>query len=129
MPSAPVRDAAARIRVLNDNFRGTFVGGRVLMTASVNELPIDTRARIILAVQSFNDFSADNDPHREHDFGSFEVEGEKYFWKIDLYEDPDVKDSDGEPLVNRVLTIMLAEESWPHRNVGLFLTEPFQPRP
>jgi len=27
-----------------------------------------------------------------------------------LYEDPNVKDSDGEPLVNRVLTIMLADE-------------------
>jgi hypothetical protein len=30
--------------------------------------------------------------------------------KIDLYEEPDVKDSNGEPAVTRVLTIMLAEE-------------------
>ena len=113
MPSAPVRDAAARIRVLNDNFRGTFVGGRVLMTASVNELPIDTRARIILAVQSFNDFSADNDPHREHDFGSFEVEGEKYFWKIDYYAldlDGGSEDPADPEKTTRVLTIMRADE-------------------
>jgi hypothetical protein len=30
--------------------------------------------------------------------------------EIDLYEEPDVKDSNGEPVVNRVLTIMLADE-------------------
>jgi len=99
-----------RIRVLNDNFRSTFVGGQMFMTAGVNALPMDTKARVLLAVQSFSNFTTDNDPHREHDFGSFKVEGETYFFKIDLYEDPDVKDSDGEPLVNRVLTIMLADE-------------------
>jgi hypothetical protein len=109
MDEASMR-SAQRIRVLNDNFRSTFVGGQVVMTQGVNELPIDTKARVILAVQRFNEFSADNDPHREHDFGSFEVEGETYFWKIDLYEEPDVKDANGEPVVNRVLTIMLAEE-------------------
>jgi hypothetical protein len=86
---------ADRVRVLNDNFRSTFVGGRVLMTQGVNALPIDTKARVILAVQHFGQFSADNDPHLEHDFGSFEVEGETYFWKIDLYEEPDVKDANG----------------------------------
>ncbi|MGA8613878.1 MAG: DUF3768 domain-containing protein [Xanthobacteraceae bacterium] len=110
MAPVPVRDAAASIRTLNDNFRSTFVGGRVLMTQGVGALPIATKARVILAVQGFDEFSADNDPHREHDFGSFEVEGETYFWKIDLYEEPDVKDANGEPVVNRVLTIMLAEE-------------------
>ena len=31
-------------------------------------------------------------------------------WQIDLYEDPNVKDGNGEPTVMRVLTIMLAEE-------------------
>jgi hypothetical protein len=30
--------------------------------------------------------------------------------KIDLYEEPGVKGTDGEPVVARVLTIMLAEE-------------------
>jgi hypothetical protein len=99
-----------RIRVLNDNFRSTFIGGQVVMTAGVDELPLDAKAKILLMVRAFSEFSEDNDPYGEHDFGSFEVAGEKFFWKIDLYEDPTVKDSDGEPLVNRVLTIMLAEE-------------------
>ena len=31
-------------------------------------------------------------------------------FKSDLYEEPEVKDSNGEPVVNRVLTIMLADE-------------------
>jgi hypothetical protein len=50
-------------------------------------------------VQNFADFSADNDPYGEHDFGSFEVAGETFFWKIDLYEEPDVKGANGEPVV------------------------------
>ena len=40
---------------------------------------------MLLAVQSFSNFTKDNDPHGEHDFGSFEIEGETYFFKIDYY--------------------------------------------
>ena len=56
------------------------------MTAGVDALPLDTKARVLLAVQSFSNFTKDNDPHGEHDFGSFSVEGETYFWKIDYYD-------------------------------------------
>jgi Protein of unknown function (DUF3768) len=80
------------------------------MTPSVAELPLDVKARVLIQVQTFEQFDADNDPHEEHDFGSFEVAGETFFWKIDLYEEPEVKGTDGEPVVARVLTIMLAEE-------------------
>jgi hypothetical protein len=106
-------DTAHRIRVLNDNFRSTFVGGRVVMTQGVDALPLDTKARVVLAVQSFDKFTADNDPHREHDFGGIEIQGETYFFKIDYYtldmiggsEDP----TDPEK-TTRVLTIMRADE-------------------
>ena len=98
------------IRVLNDNFRSTFIGGRVVLTSGVSELPIDVKAKALLMVKTFKDFTDDNDPHGENDFGCFEVAGEKFFWKIDLYEEPDVKDSDGEPLVTRVLTIGFLDE-------------------
>ena len=76
-------------------------------------MPIDTKARVLLAVQSFSNFTKDNDPHREHDFGNFNVEGESYFFKVDYYaldmgggsEDP------ADPNVTaRVLTIMRADE-------------------
>ena len=102
-----------RNRVLNDNFRSTFVGGRVVMTSAVSELPPEVMAKAFLQVQRFAQFDASNDPHGEHDFGSFEVAGEKFFWKIDYYdhgmmfgsEDP----SDPEK-TTRVLTIMFADE-------------------
>jgi Protein of unknown function (DUF3768) len=102
-----------RTRLLNDNFRTTFVGGRLLTTASVAELAIDVKARLFLAVQSYASFSEADDPHREHDFGAVEIDGEKYFWKIDYYdlsqrfgsEDP----SDPQQ-TTRVLTIMRADE-------------------
>src|SRR6185437_15983914 len=102
--------ACHRIRVLNDNFRSTFIGGQVLLTAGVSELSMDRKAQVLLAVKSFQDFTTDNDPHGEHDFGSFEIAGDRLFWKIDLYEEPNVKSANGEPVVTRVLTIMLAEE-------------------
>src|ERR1035437_2338759 len=41
---------------------------------------------IIHKVQKFNDFSEDNDPYGEHDFGSFDFNGERIFWKIDYYD-------------------------------------------
>jgi hypothetical protein len=102
-----------KIRVLNDNFRTTFIGGQLYLTIGVAELPIDVKAQALLLVKTFKDFTGSNDPHGEHDFGSFEVAGEKFFWKIDYYdldrrygsEDP----SDPEK-TTRVLTIMLAEE-------------------
>jgi Protein of unknown function (DUF3768) len=104
---------ADRIRVLNDNFRSTFVGGQVMLTQGVAELPLDTKARVLLAVQSFSNFTKDNDPHGEHDFGSIEVEGEAYFFKVDYYAlDMECGSEDSaDPIVTaRVLTIMRADE-------------------
>ncbi len=106
-------EKAEPIRVLNDNFRSTFIGGQVLMSAGVSELPMDVKARVLLTVKSFKDFSKDNDPYDEHDFGSFEIDGQTFFWKIDYYDIGcrygSVDPSDPEK-TTRVLTIMLAEE-------------------
>src|ERR1700694_3304738 len=110
-PRAPGK--TARIRELNDALRTTFSGGRVLMTAGVNELPDMVKANVFLKVARFDEFTIDNDPHAEHDFGAFELVGRRFFWKIDHYdaacefgsEDP----SDPEK-TTRVLTIMLASE-------------------
>ena len=99
--------------MLNDNFRSTFVGGQVVMTAGRRCPAVDTKARLLLAVQSFSNFTKDNDPHREHDFGSIEIEGETYFWKIDYY-DLDMSVGSEDPAdpskTTRVLTIMRADE-------------------
>ena len=110
-------DAAAgkrrRIRDLNDAFRKNFSGGQVLLTPGVNELPSDVRAMAIRKVVTFAEFTPDNDPHGEHDFGSFELAGRKLFWKIDYYA-PDLQsgseDASDPAQTTRVLTVMLAEE-------------------
>jgi hypothetical protein len=101
------------IRVLNDNFRSTFVGGQILLTAGAAELPVDLKAELLLRVKDFTEFVADNDPHHEHDFGAIELNGEKYFWKIDYY-DRELRFGSVEPAdpekTTRVLTIMRADE-------------------
>jgi hypothetical protein len=102
-----------RIRVLNDNFRSTFIGGQVVMTAGVSELPMDVKAKALLMVKSFNNFTGDNDPYGEHDFGFFEIAGDTFYWKIDYY-DADCRYGSEDPadpeMTTRVLTIMLAVE-------------------
>ncbi len=77
---------SAAIRDLNDAFRKSFAGGKVVMTARVAELPDMVRANALLQVSRFDQFTPDNDPHGEHDFGSFELVGRKFFWKLDYYD-------------------------------------------
>jgi hypothetical protein len=105
---------AKRIAALNDRFRKSLpAGGRVFMTAGVNAKGPKFVAQALIKVIAFDDFNADNDPHHEHDFGSFELDGEMLFFKIDYYdlagefgsEDP----ADPKKTL-RVLTVMLAEE-------------------
>src|SRR5713226_7059310 len=60
--------------------------GRVMMTAGVDALPSDVKAMVIRRVATFSDFRPDNDPHGEHDFGSFALAGRKFFWKIDYLD-------------------------------------------
>ena len=107
--------SAAKIRELNDAFRKTMDHqlGKVLMTAGVDALPSDVKAMVVRRVATFSDFNADNDPHGEHDFGSFTLAGRKFFWKIDYYDSTMTYGSDdpADPAkTTRVLTIMLAEE-------------------
>jgi len=64
-------------------------------------------------VRIFDDFSEDNDPHGEHDFGSFELANFTFFWKIDYYDERcEFGSEDPADLAKttRVLTIMLSRE-------------------
>lgn len=111
-----IPDTAAhtrRIRELNDTFRRTLGGGKVFLSAGISALGIEFGVHALAKVRTFSEFTRDNDPYGEHDFGSFTLYGEKLFWKIDCYdlachygsEDP------ADPAKTcRVLTIMLAEE-------------------
>ena len=99
-----------QIRALNDELRQHLLGGIAVITPGVAALGQEAVDRIVKTIAAYDDFCHANDPHQEHDFGAFEADGHRVFFKIDLYEEPDVKDSNGEPAVTRVLTIMLAEE-------------------
>jgi hypothetical protein len=104
---------ATRIRELNDAFRTNMYGGRWMITRGVQALGVAAMNGIVALVRSFDNFSEGNDPHQEHDFGSFEWHGQKIFWKIDCYDkqlefgSPDAADPE---VTARVLTILLAEE-------------------
>jgi hypothetical protein len=99
-----------RIRALNDELRRNLTTSHAVMTAGIAALGPEAVARIVQTIAVYDDFCHANDPYGEHDFGSFEADGHTIFFKIDLYEEPGVKSANGEPVVNRVLTIMLAEE-------------------
>ncbi len=110
----PSISSASRIRDLNDAMRKTGISsGRWMMTAGVQALGPDFVFLAMRAVQTFSAFTDDNDPYGEHDFGAFEIGGERLFWKIDYYDKGLCAGSDdpSDPTVTtRVLTIMLASE-------------------
>ena len=101
------------IATLNDNFRKTFTGGQVLLTAGIAAMSSEDKANIVSMVQNFNDFNEDNDPYGEHDFGSFDYKDEKILWKIDYYDLNNQYHSENPAnpdITNRVLTIMTVYE-------------------
>ena len=108
--------ATKRIRDLNDAFRKDPTRfGRAVVTRGVNARGPDFVVRAMRAVASFTDFTMDNDPYGEHDFGAFQLDGETLFWKIDAYEKASdytagAETPDNPSTTDRVLTVMLAEE-------------------
>ena len=101
----------------NDEFRKAILtkpqheGGKVVLTCGIAGLDTAELAEVLTEVKNFSDFSVDNNPHGEHDFGSFTLNGEKVFWKIDYYADKNI-DCGTENTLNayRILTIMFARE-------------------
>lgn len=106
-------DNVTRIRTLNDELRQHLIGGLAVITPGVAALGPDAVDRIVKTIAVFDDFSHENDPHEEHDFGSFTAEGETLFFKIDYYDkslamhSPDPSDP---TVTERVITVMLASE-------------------
>ena len=99
------------IKTLNDNFRKTFIGGRVMLTSGIRAKTQDEIAEILEKVRSFDNFTTANDPYGEHDFGSFDYKGQKIFFKIDYYDlnyEYISENPADTTITNRVLTIMLA---------------------
>lgn len=103
-----------QIAKLNDLLRTTFLTGKVVLTEGIASLGDAERAEVISRVRSFNEFSTDNDPYGERDFGAFEIAGAgRVFWKIDYYNrtlDGGSEDPTDAKKTIRILTIMLATE-------------------
>ena len=102
-----------RIRALNDELRRNLPNGHAVMTTGIAALGAEAVARIVNTVAVYDDFCHANDPYEEHDFGSFEADGQVIFFKIDYFDknlachSPDPTDPS---VTERVITIMLAGE-------------------
>ena len=102
-----------RIRTLNDELRQYLLGGVAVITPGIAALGQQAVERIVKTIAVYDDFCHANDPHEEHDFGSFEADGQTIFFKIDYfdksltYHSPDPSDTS---VTERVITIMLADE-------------------
>nr|WP_299073053.1 DUF3768 domain-containing protein [uncultured Allomuricauda sp.] len=115
-----MEDENKLVQQQNDTFRKNAfsaglegIKGKAVMTQGIAAMSYQDQLEIYKKVQDFNIFNENNDPYGEHDFGAFEYNGQKIFWKIDLYdtnytygsEQPhDLKQT------RRVLTVMLASE-------------------
>ncbi len=115
-------EKTALIRSQNDEFRrrvGDYrllnvrVEGRYIMTQGIRALGDEALLEICRKVGTFDAFTPGNNPHGEHDFGAFDHNGQKVFWKIDYYDrtfEYGSEDPSDLAQTRRVLTIMLAEE-------------------
>lgn len=106
------------IQELNDRFRrgDATIPGTVAATNGVQALLAEAGKSfeaLASVVRYFDDFSEDNDPHGEHDFGKFYFLDANFFWKIDQYNttfDGGSEDPTDLSKTRRVLTIMLTHE-------------------
>ena len=103
------------IAEINDKFRAAVLtepqeNGRCIVTANVHALDPDVKMSILQKVEAFDNFTKDDDPYGEHDFGV--IEGvPRVYWKIDYYADENVN-AGAEDIKSayRVLIIMLADD-------------------
>ncbi len=108
-----IAQTASAIRALNDAFRKNHRGGRLLLSSDIMEHTGGAFSALVFAIADFDNFTDNNDPYGEHDFGSLTYMGQPVFWKIDYYDldlqhgSPDPTDPD---VTIRVLTLMMAWE-------------------
>ena len=125
--SGAVLTRAERIARLNDLARRAMgVACVVVATEGIRALPEVDQSRLRELLETFDAFTADNDPYGERDFGAIYqgVDGVwsasrpidvavTVFWKIDAY-DRELRFGSEDPadpaVTQRVLTLMLASE-------------------
>jgi len=110
------QNKTAAISALNDEFRtslGHKGNGHIVLTAGMTTFSPYDQVMIFKKIKQFEDFTEDNDPHGEHDFGAVIHDGQKIYFKIDYlnintrYVSVDPADPS---ITNRIMTIMLSSE-------------------
>lgn len=117
-----MNDKTLLIQKQNDEFRKRImlpvfgvpeIQGQYVVTCGIHELGPEAQIIIAAKVRDYDVFTEDDDPYGEHDFGAITYNGEKIFWKIDLYDihyEMGSEDPSDLAKTRRVLTIMLASE-------------------
>ncbi|MBW4961559.1 DUF3768 domain-containing protein [Sulfitobacter sp. CW3] len=112
-PVPNAQTSAGIIRDLNDRFRKLQTGGTLVATPSIMDAGPRAVHAIMDDIAAFNDFTPDNDPYGEHDFGVVTYDEHRISWKIDYYND-DLSAGSSNPadpdVTTRVLTVFLASE-------------------
>ena len=106
-------ERSRKIPALNDLARQSFQGCRVVLTEGILNLSDEAQFEVLQRVRRYKCFTPQTDPYHEHDFGAFELEGQRMFWKFDYFDRHNQylsADPTNPRLTNRVLTIMLASE-------------------
>ena len=104
---------AAKIRTLNDAFRKTGSGGRIMLTQGIQAMGEKAIRDILVKIAAFDEFTEDNDPWHEHDYREIIHNSQKVLFKLDYYDrameygSPDPSDP---TVTTRVMTVMLVEE-------------------
>lgn len=89
-------ETAAIIAKQNDAFRTSLTAsvkapgvspGKLVMTAGIAAQSDEFRAALIEALVAFDAFDADSDPYGLHEMGVLEIEGERVWFKFDLYDE------------------------------------------
>lgn len=106
-------ERTTKIRKLNDEFRRTGTGGKMFISSGIAALPFMEQVAVLNRVRLTEDFNEANDPYCEHDYGSFDHNGQRIIFKIDYYNKDETyfsEDHSNPELTTRVMTIMLAHE-------------------
>jgi hypothetical protein len=113
---------AAIIAKQNDAFRTSVTAlikapgvppGKLVMTAGIAAQSDEFRAALIGALVAFDSFDADSDPYGLHEMGVLEIEGERVWFKFDLYDEnyEYAAEAPTNPArTRRVLTLLLPSE-------------------
>lgn len=72
----------AAIAKLNDDFRANPSLGTFVLTPGIRANRFDDIEVILNKVRHFKDFSEENNPYGEKDFGAFSFKGEKIFGRL-----------------------------------------------